>query len=74
MSRIALVCDSTADLPEEAIRSLSVEVVPLNVHFGDKVFRDYVDISPEQFLERLENTSVLPTTACAGQEGRCVSR
>ena len=63
MSRIALVCDSTADLPEEAIRSLSVEVVPLNVHFGDQVFPDYVDISPEQFLERLENTSVLPTTS-----------
>jgi DegV family protein with EDD domain len=63
MSRIALVCDSTADLPEEAIRSLSVEVVPLNVHFDDQVFRDYVDISPEQFLERLENTSVLPTTS-----------
>jgi DegV family protein with EDD domain len=63
MCRIALVCDSTADLPDEAIRSMNVAVVPLNVHFGDEVFRDHVDISPERFLEKLESSSSLPSTS-----------
>jgi DegV family protein with EDD domain len=63
MSRIALVCDSTADLPDEAIRTMEVAVVPLNIHFGDELLRDYVDISPERFLVNLENSGVLPSTS-----------
>lgn len=60
MSRIALVCDSTADLSADDIARLGVTVVPLNVHFGDEVYRDHVDLSPPQFLARLESSSVTP--------------
>lgn len=63
MSRIALVCDSTADLSADDIARLGVTVVPLNVHFGDEVYRDHVDLSPPQFLARLESSSVTPSTS-----------
>lgn len=63
MSRIALVCDSTADLPEGDIRALGVTIVPLNVHFGDEVLRDHVDISPAKYLERLQGSGIMPSTS-----------
>jgi DegV family protein with EDD domain len=61
--RIALVCDSTADLTEAEQRALDVTVVPLNVHFGSEVLRDHVDISPSQFLDRLTSATELPRTS-----------
>ena len=63
MPTIALVCDSTADLREADLVDLGVEMVPLNVYFGTELFRDYVDISPSEFLTRLATTSVMPRTS-----------
>ena len=63
MSKIAVVVDSTSDLPPTDRERLGITVVPLNVHFGDEVFRDNVDISPTEFLERLVTARQLPTTS-----------
>lgn len=61
--RIAIVTDSTADLPIEVRERLGIHVVPLNVHFGAETFQDRVDISNDQFLKRLTSDQVLPTTS-----------
>jgi DegV family protein with EDD domain len=61
--KIALVCDSTADLQQAELVNLGAEMVPLNVHFGTELFRDYIDISPSEFLTRLASTSVMPRTS-----------
>ncbi len=53
MSDIALVTDSTANLPEELVRRYHVTVVPLYVRFGDTVLRDYVELPPAGFYKRL---------------------
>jgi DegV family protein with EDD domain len=63
MSKIAVVVDSTSDLPVAERDRLGITVVPLNVHFGDTVLRDNVDITPSQFLERLGTSRQLPTTS-----------
>ncbi len=63
MPRIAIVTDSTADLPPALRDELGITVVPLNVHFGDQVFRDQVDLSTEAFMERLTRSAVLPHTS-----------
>ena len=49
----AIVVDSTADFPEAPERFPNWRVVPLYVRFGDESFRDYVELSPEQFYARL---------------------
>ena len=59
----AVVVDSTADFPEATARYPNFRIVPLYVRFGDESFRDYVDITPEQFYERLPNATELPTTS-----------
>ena len=61
MTRI--VVDSTCDLPESRMRELGIEMVPLQVHFGDEAFRDKIDLDEEAFFQRLEKATKLPTTS-----------
>ncbi len=63
MGRVAIVTDSTADLPPSLRDQHHVTVVPLNVHFGDDVYRDQVDITTDAFMERLQRSPALPTTS-----------
>ena len=57
-----IVTDSTADLPPELARELGVTVVPAYVRFGDKVYRDRVDISEDELYHRLLHDPIYPQT------------
>jgi DegV family protein with EDD domain len=59
----AIVLDSTADFPEAPDRFPNWRVVPLYVRFGAESYRDYVDIGPAEFYERLRTSNDLPTTS-----------
>ena len=59
----AIVLDSTADFPEAPERFANWRVVPLYVRFGADSYRDYVDMSPEEFYSRLRTSDELPTTS-----------
>ncbi|HOP73745.1 MAG TPA: DegV family protein [Bacillota bacterium] len=60
---VKIVTDSTADIPEKLVKEYGIGVVPLNIHFGDEVLKDGVDIWSEEFYHRLKNEAVLPTTS-----------
>ena len=59
----AIVLDSTADFPEAPARFSNWRIVPLYVLFGDESYRDYVDLTPEEFYARLRTAPELPTTS-----------
>ena len=59
----AIVVDSTADFPEASERFPNWRVVPLYVRFGDESFRDYVELAPDAFYERLRSAEQTPTTS-----------
>jgi fatty acid kinase fatty acid binding subunit len=59
----AVVVDSTADFAEAPERFPNWRVVPLYVLFGDQSYRDYVELSPEEFYARLRTAEQLPTTS-----------
>ncbi|MFH1003638.1 MAG: DegV family protein [Chloroflexota bacterium] len=59
---IRIVTDSSADLPAELVRELGITVVPLYVRFGEEVYRDRVDISEDEFYQRLQYDAVHPST------------
>ncbi len=63
MSRIAVVTDSTADLPASVREAHDITVVPLTVCFGDETFRDQVDLSTDAFVARLVQSDEMPTTS-----------
>ena len=59
----AIVIDSTADFPEAPERFPNWRMVPLYVRFGDESYRDYVELGPYEFYERLRTAESLPTTS-----------
>ncbi len=60
---VKIVTDSVTDLPQRFVDELGVSVVPLTVRFGDEELLDGVDITREEFYERLVGAQELPTTA-----------
>lgn len=61
--QIALVTDSTCDIPAEWRSQNEITVVPLTILFGDQPYLDGVDLSAEQFYERLPVERHHPTTS-----------
>jgi DegV family protein with EDD domain len=59
----AIVLDSTSDYPDAPARFPNMRVVPLYVRFGDETFRDYVELGPAEFYEKLRASPVTPATA-----------
>jgi len=59
---IKIVTDSSADLPAQLVQELGITIVPLYVRFGEKVYRDRVDISEDEFYQRLLHDPVHPST------------
>jgi len=59
----AIVLDSTADFPEAPQRFANWRVVPLYVNFGTESFKDGVDLTADEFYERLKTAPQLPTTS-----------
>lgn len=63
MADLCIVTDSTSDLPVEVRRELGIEVVPLNVHFGDELFKDGVDMDVDGFWQHLTRSPHHPKTS-----------
>ncbi|MCL1886072.1 MAG: DegV family protein [Dehalococcoidia bacterium] len=59
---VKIVTDSTSDIPAEIARELDITVVPLLVLFGQESFKDRVDITTDEFYNRLAQGNILPTT------------
>jgi len=66
MAQLAIVCDSSASIPEKIRAELDIRVVPIYIHHGDQVWRDLVDIKQEDFYAWLPTVETLPTTAYPG--------
>lgn len=62
MAKIALVADSTADLPEDLRKEWGIHVIPLKVRFGSEEYFDH-EITSEEFYRRLETADELPMTS-----------
>lgn len=63
MGKVGLVCDSTCDLGPVWCEANDVKMVPLKVLFGDETFRDWIDLAPKQFYDKLVTTKALPKTS-----------
>ena len=66
MSKVAVLTDSTASIPEDTLRELKIRTVAYYIHRGGEVLRDLVTIQRAEFLNWLMTARVLPTTASPG--------
>ena len=60
---VKVVTDSVADLPPQVVEELGITVIPLNVRFGEKVYRDGIDLTTEQFYQELTSSKTMPVTS-----------
>jgi len=60
---VKIVTDSVADLPAQVTKELGITVIPLNVRFGTEVYRDGIDLTTEQFYDKLRYSKILPVTS-----------
>lgn len=60
---VRVVTDSTADIPADMIAALGITVIPSYVVFGSESYREGVELTKQQFYEKLRTTRVIPTTA-----------
>ena len=66
MSRVAIVTDSASDLPPAIAAAAGIAIVPLIVNFGPQTFKAGVDLSTEQFWQRMTAPDApFPTTAAS---------
>lgn len=61
-SKIALLTDSTCDIPQELINRYQITVIPQIVIWGEETFRDRVEITPQEFYQRLSQDPIHPST------------
>lgn len=62
-SKVALMTDSSCDLPQEIIDEHQIHVIPINLSFGDSVFLDKVTITPDQFYTMLRTHKEHPKSS-----------
>lgn len=60
---IKIITDSICDVPREYAEKHNIRVMPLTVNFGDRSYKDGIDLTLEEFLDKLEKSEVLPTTS-----------
>jgi len=60
---VKIVTDSVADLPSQMVKELGITVIPLIIRFGEEVYRDGVDLTADQFYEKLRSSKVFPSTS-----------
>jgi len=58
-----IITDSTCDLPAEIINEYGIRVIPLHIHVGENDYLDGIDITRDQFYEKLPTFREQPTTA-----------
>jgi len=60
---IRIVTDSASDIPHGLAQKLGITIVPLTVAFGKDVYRDGVDLSADEFYDKLVGSKALPKTS-----------
>lgn len=68
MSKVAIVTDSTADLPADFLRQYPIRVIPLKILWDGRTYHDGIEIRPEEFYRRLKTSATTPTTSQATPE------
>jgi DegV family protein with EDD domain len=60
---VQVITDSTSDISQDIAEKLGIRIVPIYVRFGDKVYRDGVDIDSDTFYKKLLTSPVHPATS-----------
>lgn len=63
MRKVAIVTDTTACIPREEVDRYDIEIIPVQLNFEDRSYRDGIDITPSEFYALLREATKMPTTS-----------
>ena len=63
MSKVAIITDSTAYLPDDIVKTNHLTVTPQVLIWGEEIYQDGVDITPDEFYRKLKHAKIMPTTS-----------
>lgn len=63
MSKIAIITDTDASMPAELAAQYNIQLVPINIHFGQEEFKTGIDIQDVDLFVRIDKEGKLPTTS-----------
>lgn len=63
MNKVKVIVDSTADLTPELYKEFDIEVIPLNVNFGEENYLDNVTLTPDELYAKVKEKKTLPSSA-----------
>ena len=63
MAKIAIMTDSTAYLEKDYVKKHNIRVIPLNLHWGEDLYKDNVDITADEFYNKLKTSPTIPSTS-----------
>lgn len=65
MNKTKIIVDSTCDLSPELYKKFDMEVIPLNVNFGEENYQDNVTLTPDELYAKVKEKKTLPSSAAA---------
>ena len=63
MEKIHILTDSSSDIPHDLVEANGIEIVPIMLTHEGRSFREYYDITSEDYCRLLETSSEIPGTA-----------
>jgi DegV family protein with EDD domain len=60
---VRIVTDSVSDLPSQVVKELGITVIPIVLRWGEQLYRDGIDLTSQQFYERLKSSKIPPGTS-----------
>jgi len=60
---VKIVTDSVSDLPSQVVKELGITVIPIVLRWGEQLYRDGIDLTSQQFYERLKSSKIPPGTS-----------
>ncbi len=63
MNQAIIIADSTADIPQATVSEYGIHIVPMRLAFGDQSYLEGIDITAEEFYDKLIQSKELPTTS-----------
>lgn len=60
---LRIVTDGAADMPQEWLKEFDIQVIPINIHFGEKTYLQNVDLDTEGFYKLVDETRKVPKTS-----------
>jgi DegV family protein with EDD domain len=63
MKMLKIVTDSSADMPPGWAEKYRINILPVNIQFGDRTYRQGVDLTNDQFYDLVEKTQKIPKTS-----------